>query len=124
MSSRPLGVGVIGCDHRHIFGMLQGMLDVGAVGRGWWTDGEPPMLDGFRKRFPALPRVADPRALLDDPAIDLVLIATVPCDRAQWADRGDGRRQGRDGRQAGLHDAGRPGARARGGGAAPAASGR
>jgi predicted dehydrogenase len=85
MNERPLGVGVIGCDHRHTFGMLQGMLDVGAVGRGWWTDGEPPMLDGFRKRFPTLPHVADPRALLADPAIDLVLIATVPNERAQWA---------------------------------------
>jgi predicted dehydrogenase len=85
MSGRPLGVGVIGCDHRHVFGMLQGMLDVGAVGRGWWTDGEPPTLDGFRKRFPALPRAADARAVLDDPTIDLVLIATVPHERAQWA---------------------------------------
>ncbi len=83
--SRPLGVGVIGCDHRHVFGMLQGMLDVGAVARAWWTDGEPPMLDGFRKRFPALPRVAEARAVIDDPAVDLVLIATVPCERAHWA---------------------------------------
>ncbi|MES2957153.1 MAG: Gfo/Idh/MocA family oxidoreductase [Pseudomonadota bacterium] len=85
MNTRPLGVGVIGCDHRHIFGMLQGMLEVGAVGRGWWTDGEPPTLDGFRKRFPMLPQAADPHALLADPAIDLVLIATVPDERAQWA---------------------------------------
>ena len=82
---RPLGIGVIGCDHRHVYGMLQGMLDVGAVARAWWTDGEPLTLDGFRKRFPALPRVADPRAVLDDPEVDLVLIASVPCDRAQWA---------------------------------------
>ena len=37
------------------------------------------------KRFPTLPHVADPRALLADPEIDVVLIATVPCDRAHWA---------------------------------------
>jgi predicted dehydrogenase len=83
--SKPIGVGVLGCDHRHIFGMLQGMLDVGAVARRWWTEGESPVLESFRKRFPALPRVADARAVLDDPEIDLVLIATVPCDRAHWA---------------------------------------
>jgi predicted dehydrogenase len=82
---RPLGVAVIGCDHRHAFGMLQGMLDVGCIGIGWWTAGEPPTLDGFHKRFPTLPRVADRRRLLDDPRVDLVLIAAVPHERAQLA---------------------------------------
>jgi predicted dehydrogenase len=83
--SEKIGVGVIGCDHRHIYGMLQGMLDAGAAPCGWWTEGEPPTLEGFRKRFPSLPRVEDYRVLLDDPGIDLVLVAAVPCDRARLA---------------------------------------
>ncbi|MBI5719099.1 MAG: Gfo/Idh/MocA family oxidoreductase [Burkholderiales bacterium] len=65
--------------------MLQGMLDVGAVARSWWTAGTPPTLEGFRKRFPSLIRVTDHRAVLDDPQVDLVLIAAVPCDRARLA---------------------------------------
>jgi predicted dehydrogenase len=78
-------VGVLGCDHRHVYGMLQGMLDVGAVARSWWTAGAPPTLEGFRKRFPSLGRVSDHRAVLDDPHVDLVLIAAVPCNRARLA---------------------------------------
>ncbi len=85
MAERSIGVGVIGCDHRHIYGMLQGMLDVGAVGKAWWTEGEPQTLAGWSKRFPTLPRVADYRQILDDPTVDLVLIAAVPCDRTRLA---------------------------------------
>lgn len=85
MADKPLTVGVLGCDHRHIYGMLQGMIDVGAVGKCWWTEGEPNTIEGFVKRFPNLPRVADRAAVLDDPEIDLVLIACVPSDRADLA---------------------------------------
>ncbi len=31
----------IGLDHRHIFGQVQNMLDVGAECLGYWTDGTP-----------------------------------------------------------------------------------
>lgn len=80
-----VGIGILGCDHRHIYGMLQGMLDVGAVARAWWTAGEPPTLEGFRKRFPTMPRVADRHLVLNDPGVHLVLIACVPSDRAALA---------------------------------------
>ncbi|WP_306120376.1 MULTISPECIES: Gfo/Idh/MocA family oxidoreductase [unclassified Roseitalea] len=80
-----LSVGVIGVDHRHIYGQLQGMLDAGATCKGWWTDGEPQPVAGFLKRFPHVPRVADRRALLDDPEIDLILIADIPARRAERA---------------------------------------
>ena len=53
---KPLQIGVIGIDHRHIFGMLGGMLATGAVCTGWWTDGTPRTLEGFVKRFPDIPR--------------------------------------------------------------------
>lgn len=80
-----LTVGVIGIDHRHIFGQLQGMLDVGATCKGWWTEGDPQPVEGFVKRFPDVPRVADRRTLLDDPEIDLILLADIPVRRADRA---------------------------------------
>lgn len=81
----PVGIGVIGCDHRHAYGMLQGLLDAGAQARAWWTDGEPPPAEGFRKRFPQVARVDHRRAILDDPAVQLVIIAAVPDQRAALA---------------------------------------
>lgn len=80
-----LTVAAVGLDHRHIYGQLQGMIDVGAACKGWWTEGEPNTIEGFEKRFPGLPRVDDRRALIEDPDIDLVVIAAVPADRAELA---------------------------------------
>lgn len=81
----PIRFAAIGLDHRHIYGMVQNMLDVGCEFAGWWTDGEPPTLQGFTKRFPDAKRFSDRSGLLDDPSIDLFLIATVPADRAALA---------------------------------------
>ena len=80
-----LVVASIGLDHRHMYGQLGGMLEVGAVCKGWWTEGEPKTMAGFVKRFPDVPRVADRRELLEDPEVDLVLIAAIPSDRAALA---------------------------------------
>lgn len=80
-----LKVAVIGVDHRHIYGQLEGMLQAGCECAGWWTEGEPQPVAGFVKRFPDIPRVADRRQLLDDPQVDLVLIADVPARRADRA---------------------------------------
>ncbi|MEJ1977726.1 MAG: hypothetical protein WDN49_18050 [Acetobacteraceae bacterium] len=52
---------------------------------GFWTDGEPQPLAGFRKRFPDIPRVADQARLLEDPSIALILTAAIPSDRAAIA---------------------------------------
>ena len=82
---RPLTLGVIGIDHRHIYGMLEGMLAQGATCRGWWTQGEPQTLAGFVKRFADVPRVDDRDTLLGDPDIDIILIADVPALRAGHA---------------------------------------
>lgn len=73
----------IGLDHRHIYGMTQGMLDVGCECAGYWTEGEPQPLAGFVKRFPDVPRIDDLDALLGDPGIALVLIAAPPAERAR-----------------------------------------
>jgi predicted dehydrogenase len=81
----PTKVGVIGIDHRHIYGQLEGLQRLGCTCKGFWTEGAPQPLDGFRERFPDVPRVADRRALLDDPEIALILIADIPARRADLA---------------------------------------
>ncbi|MBB5721539.1 putative dehydrogenase [Loktanella ponticola] len=75
----------LGMDHRHIYGMSQGMIDVGAQLAGWWTDGDPQPVAGFIKRFPDAPRADNLDDILDDPSITLVLIACRPDLRADLA---------------------------------------
>ena len=75
----------LGLDHRHIYGMAQGMLDAGAEFAGWWTQGEPQPVAGFLKRFPDVPRIEDKRRILDDESIQLILIAAAPYTRADLA---------------------------------------
>lgn len=85
MHNSEVVIGIVGIDHRHIYGMLSGMLDAGARCKGWWTQGEPNTLAGFTKRFGDIGRVDDPQALLDDPEINLILIACPPQERAERA---------------------------------------
>ncbi|MCV6585255.1 MAG: Gfo/Idh/MocA family oxidoreductase [Marinibacterium sp.] len=80
-----LTLGVIGVDHRHIYGQLEQMLARGCTCKGWWTQGYPQPVDGFIKRFPDIPRVEDRRTLLDDPEIDMILLADIPVRRAVLA---------------------------------------
>ena len=91
---KPLKLGVIGIDHRHIFGQLDKMQLLGCTCKGWWTQGAPEPLKGFTKRFPNIPRVANRQELLDDPEIDMILIADVPVRRADRAI--DAMRAGKD----------------------------
>jgi predicted dehydrogenase len=75
----------IGLDHRHIYDLTQGLLDAGQACAGYCPrTTDPRVLAGFRKRFPGIPEVERDR-LLDDPSIDFVVIAAVPCDRAGLA---------------------------------------
>ncbi|MBV2359478.1 Gfo/Idh/MocA family oxidoreductase [Thalassococcus sp. CAU 1522] len=76
----------LGLDHRHIYGMTENMLRVGARCLGYWTEGNPETLDGFTKRFPDLSRferIQDVLAL----GADLALISAIPADRAALAIR-------------------------------------
>lgn len=83
----------LGLDHRHIYGMTQNMLDVGATCLGYWTQGAPETLDVFTKRFPDLIRFATLEDALAAKA-DLALISAIPSDRATLAVRA--MRQGMD----------------------------
>lgn len=81
----PFKLGVMGIDHRHIFGMLSGMLAQGCTCTKWWTGGPTVTEAKFAATFPQLEKVADYRAILDDPAVAMVLISAIPCDRAALA---------------------------------------
>ena len=81
----PLRFAAIGLDHRHIYDQVQSLLDAGGECAGYWTDGDPKPLEGFVKRFPHVPRVADRRALLDDASIRLITCAAVFDQRADLA---------------------------------------
>lgn len=89
--STQLTFAALGIDHRHMFGMAGNMQDAGARFTGWWTgvspgtdDGVPETEEGFVKRFPDVPRVSK-ESILADPSIDLILISSIPCDRAKLA---------------------------------------
>ena len=77
----------VGLDHRHIFHMVGGLIEAGATCVGYDpATSDERVLAGFRERFPALaPRQRDD--LLDDPSIDLIACAAIPCDRAGIAVR-------------------------------------
>ncbi len=83
--TKTLKFAALGIDHRHIFGQIQNMQDVGAEFAGWWTEGTPGTLEGFTKRFPDAQRHHDRAELLSNPDIGLILIAAVPSDRAGLA---------------------------------------
>ena len=83
--SRPIRFAAIGLDHRHMYEMTGRLLELGSECVGYWTEGEPQPLAGFVKRYPHVPRVVDKRRLLEEPAVQLILTAAIPCDRAAVA---------------------------------------
>jgi predicted dehydrogenase len=81
----PLKFAAIGLDHRHIYHQVGRLLDLGAECKGYHGRDDAVPLEGFVKRFPELKRVADPRALLEDPAVQLIVTAGIPGERAEIA---------------------------------------
>ena len=45
----------VGLDHRHIYGMTEGLLAAGAKCVGYYTRDEAEPLEGFTRRFPDVP---------------------------------------------------------------------
>jgi len=77
---------VIGIEHRHIYHLIQGLLDAGATCAGYaTTQSDPTVLAGVRSRFPDLPAVASAQALLDDASVHLIVTAGIPSQRAAIA---------------------------------------
>lgn len=78
-------LGVMGIDHGHIFGMLANMQAQGCTCAQWWTSGPAVTEAKFVETFPDLEKVAEYRAILDDPDVKMVLISAIPVDRAALA---------------------------------------
>jgi len=71
---------VIGIDHNHIFGQVNALLNAGAELVSYHPVGG--LLDEFEKKYPQAQRVDDPRHILEDRSIQLVVSAGIPWERA------------------------------------------
>jgi predicted dehydrogenase len=80
-SAPRLRFGVVGISHGHIVGMSDAVIRGGGEMVAFHSD-EPALADDFAKRYPQAKRVADERAILEDPSIQLVLSSIVPVQRA------------------------------------------
>jgi predicted dehydrogenase len=79
-----LKLGIIGIDHGHIFGMLSNMKALGCSCAQYWTDGPAVTEAKFNQVFPEVTKALDRREILDSD-VDMVLISSVPADRAGFA---------------------------------------
>ena len=80
--TKTINLGVLGIDHGHIFDMLDEMLKEGCSCNYFWTQGSPLTLDEFRKKYPQIKRVDNKSDILNDNTIDMILISSIPKDRA------------------------------------------
>ncbi len=83
--TRTLKIAALGIEHFHIFGMAGNMIEAGAEFVGWWNDGDAKPTEKFLKLFPDVPRRMDRDEILNDPEIDLILVADIPARRAALA---------------------------------------
>ena len=67
-------------EHGHIYGQCNGLLEAGGTLRHVY-DPDPAKVEAFCKTYPQAQPVAHFDAILDDPCIQMVAAAAVPCDR-------------------------------------------
>ncbi len=77
----PVRVGVIGLDHGHIFGMAHAVVSAGAELVAFHPE-QGGLAEIFAKAHPNARKAGDPREILEDDTIQLVLCAAVNADRA------------------------------------------
>ena len=77
-----LNLAVLGIDHGHIFDMLDEMIKEGCNCNYFWTEGSPLTLKEFNKKYPNIKRVENKSDILKDNTIDMILISSIPKDRA------------------------------------------
>ena len=79
---KSLTLGIIGIDHGHIFDMLDEMLKEDCNCNYFWTEGSPLTLKEFNKKYPNIKRLENKDDILKNDEIDMVLISSIPKDRA------------------------------------------
>ena len=82
---KKLKLGVLGIDHGHIYDMLGEMLNLGCACDYWWTKEETNNNKTFQDKFPFLSKVEDKMKIIEDDTIDMILISSIPKDRAELA---------------------------------------
>jgi predicted dehydrogenase len=73
--------GVIGLNHGHIYGQVNLMLHAGGEFVSFYAP-EPELCAPFAEKYPQAKQVNDPRAILEDATIALVVSAGIPSERA------------------------------------------
>ena len=81
MSQPPVQFAVIGINHNHIYGQVNLLLRAGATLTAFYAP-EDDLAAGFAKTFPQARRVTTPDAILEDKAVQLVVSAGIPAERA------------------------------------------
>lgn len=86
MASPSFDFAVIGINHNHIFGQVDALRDAGCRLVAFHAV-EDDLAADFAKVYPGARRVADERAILDDPGVRVVASASIPGDRTPVAVR-------------------------------------
>ena len=76
----PVRFAVVGANHGHIYGQTELLRRAGAELVSFLVE-EPDLAAQFGDRYPAARRVRDRREILEDPGLQLVVSAAIPCDR-------------------------------------------
>ncbi|MDC0179501.1 Gfo/Idh/MocA family oxidoreductase [Candidatus Pelagibacter sp.] len=79
---KSLNLAVLGIDHGHIFDMLDEMIKEGCNCNHFWTEDSPLTLKEFNKKYPNIKRIENKSEILKDDKIDMILISSIPKDRA------------------------------------------
>jgi len=79
---QSLNLAVLGIDHGHIFDMLDEMIKEGCNCNQFWTKGSPLTLKEFNQKYPNIKRVENKSEILENDKIDMILISSIPKDRA------------------------------------------
>src|SRR6185436_4843226 len=81
MSNPPIRFSAIGLNHNHIYGQVRLLLNAGAEFVSYYAP-EPNLVAPFAQAFPMAKLATSEKQILEDPSIQLVLSAAIPCDRA------------------------------------------
>jgi predicted dehydrogenase len=79
--SQPVRFAAIGLNHGHIYGQTNLLLRAGAELASFYA-AEPDLVTRYAESFPQARLASDPREILEDPSIQLVISAAIPDKRA------------------------------------------
>lgn len=72
---------VIGINHGHIYGMVDAVTRGGGQLVSFYGK-EPDLASAFAKKYPKVKQVSDPKEILEDKSVQLILSSGIPADRA------------------------------------------